>query len=155
MASILSKAALAGLLLGSISASYLSITSSRLLMEYEDMTKKAAKYSNEAERQLWKTRKTQGSAVVAILTSALSAAYLLLTSSNDTKSNAICGLNAITCTLVWRYVSGFWAHSARVPLPGSGKYNDAVRNTEQVMLFLRGLGVGWGVLLLAKVGLKV
>lgn len=37
--------------------SYVAITN---LLKYEATTKKLAKWSSEVERQLWKTRKTQG-----------------------------------------------------------------------------------------------
>lgn len=155
----LSNLILSGLFITSIPPLYQSITAAQLLLNYEDMTKKAAKWSNEAGRQLHKTRTTQTAAVVSTLTSTLSAAYLLysaLSGTDDrTKSSAVCGVNAVVCTLVYRYMKEFWGNAARVPLPGSREYNDAVRGTESVMVYLRGLGLGWGAFVLVKVGLRI
>lgn len=43
--------------------SYVSITN---LRQYEEQTKQAAKYSNTAEHQLYKTRTTQASGALAV-----------------------------------------------------------------------------------------
>jgi hypothetical protein len=45
---------------------YVSFIAIRNLQKYEDMSKKAAKYSFEAERQLRKTRTTQTSGAVCV-----------------------------------------------------------------------------------------
>lgn len=43
--------------------SYIAITN---LRKYEETTKKAAKWSAEVEKQLWKTRTTQASGALAV-----------------------------------------------------------------------------------------
>lgn len=121
----------------SLPPSYLTITSSRLLMNYEDMTKKAAKYTAEAERQLWKTRKTQGSAVVASLASLVCAVFVTFSDPPKMTLLGIGVVNALASYGAFQYVSSFWNGTARVPLPGSGKYNDAVRATESAMFWLQ------------------
>jgi hypothetical protein len=45
---------------------YLASISIRKLQKYEDASKQAAKYSNTAENQLYKTRTTQASATLAV-----------------------------------------------------------------------------------------
>ena len=50
---------------------YVSYIAIRNLQEYEDMSKKAAKYSFEAERQLHKTRTTQSSGAICVSQSRL------------------------------------------------------------------------------------
>ena len=45
---------------------YLASISISNLQGYEDMSKKAAKYSNTAEQQLHKTRTTQASGTIAV-----------------------------------------------------------------------------------------
>lgn len=45
---------------------YLTSISISNLQGYEDMSKKAAKYSNTAEQQLHKTRTTQASGTIAV-----------------------------------------------------------------------------------------
>lgn len=47
---------------------YLSSQAIQNLLNYEEKTKKAAEWSNEAERQLWKTRYTQATNVGAVRT---------------------------------------------------------------------------------------
>jgi len=128
-------------LLVSLPPLYLSITSSGLLMRYEDMTKKAANYSAEAGRQLHKTRTTQGAAVIASLASTISATCLIFTRSSTSTNAILATVNAAACLGARVYISDFWKGAARVP--GSGDYNDAVRATEQAITWLGGLSGAW------------
>ena len=125
----------------SIPPLYLSITSSGLLMRYEEKTKKAAKYSNEAGRQLQKTRTTQGAAIIACVASTITAACLAFIKSTKITSTIVALLNAAACAGARTYVSGFWRGAARVP--GAGDYNDAVRSTDQAVAWLGPLAGAW------------
>lgn len=148
----LSTIATLGILVTSLPTLYLTFTSARLFSRYEDVTKKAAKYSREAGRQLHKTRTTQGSAVAASLVSTVSAMVALVAGSGTPQAIYVC--NAISCFAVWKYVNDFWGNTARVPLPGSREYNDAVRTTERALSFLIFLGLGWaGVAVVKGLGL--
>ncbi len=129
------------LLLASLPPLYLSITSSGLLMRYEDMTKKAANYSAEAGRQLHKTRTTQGSAVIASLASTITATCLIFTRSSTTTGAVLAVLNAVACVAARIYISDFWKEAARIP--SASEYNDAVRLTEQAITWLGGLAGAW------------
>lgn len=120
---------------------YLSITSAQLLMRYEERTEKAAKYSNEAGRQLYKTRTTQGAAVIACATSTVSAACLTFSNSRTSTGAALAVINAAACMSARVYVSDFWKGAARVP--GAGDYNDAVRATDKTIAWLGGLAGAW------------
>ena len=128
-------------LLVSLPPLYLSINSSGLLMRYEDKTKKAAKYSSEASRQLHKTRTTQGAAVIASLASNISATYLIFTKSSTSATAILSVVNAAACLGARIYVSDFWKGAARIP--GTGDYNDAVRDTEQAITWLGVLAGAW------------
>lgn len=122
------------------------ITSSRLLLQYESMTKKAAKFSAEAGRQLRKTRTTQGSAVVASVISTLSAAYLLASANSTQSSSGLSLVNAIVCSAAAGYVGGFWKGAMKAPFGlGGSEYNDAIRATERGLSWLYRLGMGWAI----------
>ena len=110
-------------------------------MRYEEKTKKAAKYSDEAGRQLQKTRMTQGAAVIACVASTITAACLTMIRSTTITSAIVALLNAAVCAGARTYVSGFWKGAARIP--GAGDYNDAVRSTDQVITWLAPLGGAW------------
>ncbi|KAK5936678.1 hypothetical protein PMZ80_011049 [Knufia obscura] len=128
-------------LLVSLPPLYFSITSSGLLMHYEEKTKKAAQYSNEAERQLHKTRTTQSSAVMASVASTISATCLIFTRPSTSTSAILATVNAAACLGARMYVADFWKGCARIP--GAGDYNDAVRATEQAITWLGGLTGAW------------
>ena len=160
MSTIVPSLAFAGLLIASLPPVYLFTTSSRLLLNYEDMTKKAAKVSNQAGHQLRKTRTTQGSAVIASVGSAFSAAYivqaLLFANGNglavlrSSLVNYVCLANLLTCSLVAKYVGDFWSGSVKTLLPGGADYRDAVRATEMGLNWLYRLSLGWGGVYVAK-----
>jgi len=120
---------------------HLSITSAQFLMRYEEKMEKAAKYSNEADRQLYKTRTTQGAAVIACITSTVSAACLMFLSSRASTGAALAVVNVAACLGARIYVSNFWKGAARVPFANS--YNDASRDTDKTIVWLGGLAGTW------------
>ena len=55
-----------GQLLYSLYGGYISYIAITNLQKYEEISKKAAEWSEEAENQLWKTRTTQASGALAV-----------------------------------------------------------------------------------------
>ncbi|KAH7390188.1 hypothetical protein BKA64DRAFT_710743 [Cadophora sp. MPI-SDFR-AT-0126] len=115
------------------------------LQGYEDMSKKAAKYSNTAEQQLHKTRTTQASGTIALFVSVLSSIYLLFGSPRTAILHGILGLNLVVLVAARNHVGQFWKQKARVPLPGVGDYNEATKNTQEVRLNMAYLLGSWVV----------
>ncbi|KAK0105299.1 hypothetical protein ONS96_004695 [Cadophora gregata f. sp. sojae] len=110
---------------------YLAATSISNLQGYEDMSKKAAKYSNTAEQQLHKTRTTQASGTIALLVSVLSSVYLTFGTPGAGALQGIAGVNLLVLVAARKHVGDFWKQKARVPLPGVGDYNEATKNTQE------------------------
>ncbi|KAI1866366.1 uncharacterized protein JN550_007754 [Neoarthrinium moseri] len=122
--------------------SYIAITN---LQKYEETSEKLAKYSNEAERQLHKTRTTQTSGALAIAVSLLAALYLFFKGSSGGSlfrmlaSPAMCG----GIYLARAHIQDFWAGGKRVPLPKMEDYNEAQRRTEELLQVLDWLMFSW------------
>ncbi|KUJ09772.1 uncharacterized protein LY89DRAFT_628037 [Mollisia scopiformis] len=128
---------------------YLASISIRNLQKYESTAQKAAKWSNIAEDQLWKTRYTQASGTVAVLFSFLSSAYLILSSKGTLKSLAVASVNVAALAAAWQHVGNFWKRKAKIPLPKTGEYNEAIGKTQEVhlnMTYLMGSWIALGVL---------
>lgn len=127
----------------SLPSLYLAVTSSRLLLKYENITKKAAKLSAEAARQLHKTRTTQSSLVLGCLSSTFTAAYgLQVRLPNWLLSSLIAAVVGST----YVHASNFWKGAMKSPLPGGGGYNDAVRSTETILMLMPYMIGGWGIM---------
>ncbi|GME53896.1 Methyltransferase type 11 [Neofusicoccum parvum] len=138
---------------GSTYTLYFCYVSIKNLQQYEKKSEKAAEYSATAAEQLHKTRTTQGNALVTVLTSLLTSAFLLYTAvrpgepSHPSSSPWLAiGLNAgnIANTLLTRkHVAGFWEGKAKVPFVEG--YNDAISSTLVIIKALEKLAVGWSV----------
>lgn len=129
--------------------SYTAITN---LQKYEDASKKLAKYSNEAERQLHKTRTTQTSGAVAILVSLVAA--LLLAARGSSFSLLVRYLaSPVMAAGIWfarAHIQEYWTRDGktvgtRVPLPKMGDYNEAQKRTEELLKVLEFLLFSWGL----------
>ncbi|KAF2230950.1 hypothetical protein EV356DRAFT_535905 [Viridothelium virens] len=127
---------------------YVSSISITNLQKYEKRTKQAAKYSQSAADQLYKTRTTQSAGAVAILISLLTSLYLAFGSGYPSSSKLTLTLaNAGMALIVRTYMLDFWRSSAKVPFVKG--YNEAISRTGEVMDVLITLAVSWGVLGLA------
>ncbi|KAF2767542.1 hypothetical protein EJ03DRAFT_275963 [Teratosphaeria nubilosa] len=121
------------------------------LQKYEDTAKKAAEWSNEAAHQLHKTRTTQTSGAVAVLTSFLASlslaafapylpAWLRFSASPALLLGTLFARN---------HLKNYWAPGdkksvgTRIPLPGMNDYNEAQRSTEELLQTLEYLEYGW------------
>jgi hypothetical protein len=141
----LAQAALAGY---GAQQSYIAITN---LRRYEETSKKLAKYSNEAERQLHKTRTTQTSGAVAVL---LSFFLSLLLAVRGSSYNVLIRYLASPVMVAGvffarTHIQEYWAGKdgktvgKRVPLPKMEDYNDAQRKTEELLKVLEWLMFSW------------
>ncbi|KAK3081172.1 hypothetical protein LTS18_009458, partial [Coniosporium uncinatum] len=107
---------------------YIAITN---LQQYEEKTKKAGKYVEEANRQLYRTRTTQGAGAVAVLTSLISAVYLLVAPPSESVRLTLSAADVLLCLAVNRHMRSFWQGSVRAP--GVTGYNEALKSTEHIM----------------------
>ncbi|KAG0646211.1 hypothetical protein D0Z07_8416 [Hyphodiscus hymeniophilus] len=125
---------------------YLASISISNLQEYEETSKKAAKYSNTAEKQLHKTRTTQASGTIAVLLSFLTSAYMIFSSPSVLPRLVIAVGNIAALLAAREHVGAFWKGKAKVPLPGVGDYNDAISITQETRLNMAYMAAGWTVL---------
>lgn len=137
--------------------SYVAITN---LQKYEETSKKLAKYSNEAERQLHKTRTTQTSGVLAIVASLLASLYLFWRGGQGGFFYRFLASPIMAAAVYFAraHIAQFWSGSkdgktagARVPLPKMGDYNEAQRRIEELLQVLDYLMFSWGATTLVAV----
>ncbi|KAI1348083.1 hypothetical protein F5Y01DRAFT_228864 [Xylaria sp. FL0043] len=122
------------------------------LLDYEDATKKLAKVSSEAERQLHKTRKTQAAGAIATLVS-FAVSVLLVTggaSYGMLVRYLASPVMALAVSAAKSYLRDFWTGKGakpvtanKVPLPKMGGYNEALEKTQKVLEVLDWLTIGW------------
>ncbi|KAI0854641.1 hypothetical protein F4860DRAFT_498918 [Xylaria cubensis] len=122
------------------------------LLEYEDASKKLAKVSSEAERQLHKTRTTQASGAVAILVSFV-ASVLLITrgaSYGFLVRYFASPAMAVAVYAARAYLQDFWTGkngkdvtANKIPLPKMGDYNEALERTQKSLEVLGWLVISW------------
>jgi len=126
---------------------YTTLLAATNLQHYEPATKKAATVSDTADTQLQKTRYTLGAGILTSLSSSVCSMlglYWTFTNSaskGDVQRNLflMAAVNAGLCLWVRRYIAGFWAGRAKVPVVG-GRYNDGVRAAERavgLLLYVR------------------
>jgi hypothetical protein len=143
---------------------YLSSISIRNLQKYEETSKKAAKYSNIAEQQLYKTRTTQASGVISVppyflpkpvsltvsqvffsfLCSTTLALYPVFSGRVRLVGAVLVAAgNIVVLEMARQHVGAFWKGKAKVPLPGVGEYNDAISKTLEVKMNMAYLVASW------------
>lgn len=149
--------------------SYVAITN---LQKYEEASKKAAEWSDEAQKQLTKTRTTQAAGLITVclhldhnrnqrhadftqtLACLLSALSLILLQGymSPWTRTAISPTMLLLVIGARRYIKGFWApatdskgkdQGTRIPLPKMGDYNLAVEKTEDLLKCLEYLEYSW------------
>ncbi|KAH8599287.1 hypothetical protein B0O99DRAFT_613474 [Bisporella sp. PMI_857] len=127
---------------------YLASISITNLQGYEEKSKKAAEYSQTAANQLHKTRTTQTSGTLAILSSFLSSIAIIVGVGSTGKQLALAALNVAALVAARWHVGDFWRGKAKIPLPGVGDYNEAISTTQETRLNMPFLMGGWGVIAL-------
>ncbi|RYO98223.1 hypothetical protein DL764_007151 [Monosporascus ibericus] len=127
--------------------SYGAITN---LRTYESTAEKAARYSNEAERQLHETRTTQGAGAAALAASLGAALHLLLNGSAFQGGLRAAVMMAVVAA-ARAHGRGFWGPprgegrtaGEKVPLPKMGRYNEAQSHTEEILKVLDWTTYSW------------
>ncbi|KAM0157935.1 hypothetical protein ACHAQE_005720 [Botrytis cinerea] len=122
---------------------YLSSIAIPKLLSYEDKAVKAAKYSNIAEEQLFKTRTTQAASVGALLLSFLTATHFLLSRYSSSTIFALSAVNLAVLLVTREYVGDFWKGKAKMPIPGTGDFNDAIGLTNEIRANQVFLAISW------------
>ncbi|KAI1504840.1 hypothetical protein F5X99DRAFT_328987 [Biscogniauxia marginata] len=121
------------------------------LLKYENAAKKASRFSNEAARQLHKTRTTQASGAIALVLS-------LCASLNLAASGWVFGMlprylsspaMLAVVFLARKHMQEYWAAKdgktvgTEIPLPKMDQYNEAQGETEELLKVLGWLAVSW------------
>ncbi|KAF2433132.1 hypothetical protein EJ08DRAFT_647521 [Tothia fuscella] len=134
----LAQASLSGY---SLFHAYISITN---LQKYEKKTEKAAEWSRTAAQELHKTRTTQTSGTLAILSSLVVALGLTFKASSATFNTLFFNsINVAICYFAQNHIGNFWNGKAKVPFVQG--YNDAITSTTIIRNHLQLLGVGWAI----------
>ncbi|EXJ96093.1 hypothetical protein A1O1_01219 [Capronia coronata CBS 617.96] len=129
---------------GSVYAGLLSATAIYNLQQREEQAEHAAQYSNTAEHQLHKTRTTETSGALAVISSVISSVALAVISSSEGQSSIpflLSTANAIGLGLAGRHLRNFWRGKAKVPFLTD--YNDGVSASNQLLQTLGVLAVSW------------
>ncbi|KAH7402364.1 hypothetical protein DE146DRAFT_788051 [Phaeosphaeria sp. MPI-PUGE-AT-0046c] len=130
---------------------FLSYQNITRLQQYEQQSEKAAEWSNTAAEHLHKTRTTQTSGTISLLTSFLTP-LVLTYSSTPTVLIAASAANAVLVFAARRHMAAFWNEKVQTRVPFVQKFNDAVRGSEQVVQILGALCGCWVVAGVAWVG---
>ncbi|KAI0123704.1 hypothetical protein BJ170DRAFT_92258 [Xylariales sp. AK1849] len=128
--------------------SYVAITN---LQKYEETSEKLAKYSNEASRQLHKTRTTQTSGAAAIIFSLFVSLLLAVRGSSYGFLIRYAASPVMLAGVFFarQHIQEYWAGKdgktvgKRVPLPKMEDYNEAQRKTEELLNVLEWLMFSW------------
>ncbi|QDS73912.1 hypothetical protein FKW77_007436 [Venturia effusa] len=128
----------AGLSGYSLFHAYISISS---LHQYEQTMEKAAEWSSTAKHELHKTRTTQTSSALSILSSVI-ISLGLISSPTPTFTKLLLNVVAIgSCVLARTQISNFWTNKAKVPLVKG--FNAAIASTNIIKDHLGVLAISW------------
>ncbi|KAJ4304804.1 hypothetical protein N0V90_000332 [Kalmusia sp. IMI 367209] len=122
---------------------YLCYQNIMRLQIYEEQAQKAAKWSNTAAKRLNKTRATQTSGTIALGISAFTAVLLILTKLSVTPHVVLSGIGGVASVLAQIHMKSFWNEKEQVQVPLMGKFNQAVRGSEEVVQLLGGIAAAW------------
>ncbi|KAI8624939.1 hypothetical protein F5Y19DRAFT_282790 [Xylariaceae sp. FL1651] len=123
------------------------------LLTYEDASKKLAKISSEAERQLHRTRTTQASGAVAIVVSFV-VSLLLATQGASYSVLVRCLASPVMALAVYSaraHLQDFWTGkdgksvTSKIPLPKMEGYNVALEKTQRLLDVLGWLTMAWAL----------
>ena len=128
--------------------SYIAITK---LREYEEPSERAAKHSETAARQLYKTRVTQGTSAGAVAFSLISSVTLSVWSFSalfplSTRSLMLPTLNVVAITAAFLHNRSFWKAKVKVPLVQG--FNEGIQKSKEIRDTMILLGCAWTVLAL-------
>lgn len=66
---------------------------------------------------------------------------------------ALAGVNVAALSAAWQHVGSFWKRKAKLPLPKTGEYNEAIGKTQEIHLNITYLIASW--IALAFLGLML
>ncbi|KAL8644874.1 MAG: hypothetical protein Q9210_007022 [Variospora velana] len=140
-----SALALTALTLYTAQKSYLAIVN---LLKYEERSEKAAKHSDTAARELYKSKATQASSAAAIALSlvsslALSSAVLLGSPSASTSAYVLPPVNIVAIAAAFIHNQNFWKAKAKVPFVGG--FNEAIQKSKEIRQLMVPMALGWGL----------
>ncbi|KAH8682768.1 hypothetical protein BGZ60DRAFT_479512 [Tricladium varicosporioides] len=115
------------------------------LQGYEPKVKQAAKYSNFIENNLNRTRMTQASSFGSLLVSTISSFYTLFSKNSLLSRELLALINIGGLLAAHEHVGNFWRRKKKMPLPGTGDYNEAIGKTREARMGMVILAVSWGV----------
>ncbi|KJY01273.1 hypothetical protein TI39_contig298g00056 [Zymoseptoria brevis] len=123
------------------------------LQKYESTSQKLAEWSNEAAKQLHKTRTTQTSGAIAILASLIASGILAFIPKVVPSwiRIALSPLLLLIVLFARGHIKNYWAPSdgktvgVRLPVPNMGDYNEAQKRTEDLLKILEYLEYSWVV----------
>ncbi|CAF9932555.1 MAG: hypothetical protein HETSPECPRED_008397 [Heterodermia speciosa] len=124
--------------------SYIAIIN---LRKYEEKSERAAKYSQTAADQLWKTRVTQGSSASVIALSLISSiaffarASFSLIPPSSSWAVILPLINTISITAAFQHNRGFWKAKAKIPFVEG--FNEGIQMSTEIRELLVALGVLW------------
>lgn len=117
------------------------------LRQYEEASKKAAKYSNTADTQLQKTRTTQAAGALTILLSTVSSAYLAYDHATRSRHKhwaayiVLYVLNVAAPLGARIHMADFWGAKPKVPFVQG--FNEAIDETKMVWAQLQWIQWSW------------
>ncbi|KAL8800847.1 MAG: hypothetical protein Q9182_004867 [Xanthomendoza sp. 2 TL-2023] len=126
--------------------SYIAITN---LQRYEERSEKAAKHSETAAHELYKTRITQGSSAVVIALSLLASVSILLRALFGSPNSpaweyASTPLMLVAIAAAFVHNQNYWKAKAKVPFVGC--FNEGVQKSKEIRQLLIVLGLAWGAI---------
>ncbi|KAL8832140.1 MAG: hypothetical protein Q9170_004999 [Blastenia crenularia] len=123
--------------------SYIAIVS---LRKYEERSERAAKHSETAAHELYKTRVTQASSAAAITLSFLSSVVLLLRSMFGSRTPSmteflLLPLNLVGLAAAFVHNQDFWKAKAKVPFVGG--FNEGIEKSKEIRQLMVLLSLAW------------
>ncbi|KAL8898173.1 MAG: hypothetical protein Q9207_006839 [Kuettlingeria erythrocarpa] len=141
--STITTLALSAVALYAARKSYIAITN---LHRYEERSEKAAKHSETAARELYKTRATQGSSAAAIALSLISSFALCFrtlsgSASSSTAEYGVPALNIVAIAAAFVHNQNYWKAKPKIPFVGG--INEGIEKSKEIRQSFVILGSAW------------
>ncbi|KAL8923174.1 MAG: hypothetical protein Q9208_004737 [Pyrenodesmia sp. 3 TL-2023] len=143
--STITTLALSAISLYAARKSYIAITN---LRRYEERSEKAAKHSETAAHELYKTRATQGSSAAAIVLSLVSSFALCYRALSGSTASSMAeyvvpALNVAAIAAAFVHNQNYWKAKAKVPFVGG--INEGIEKSKEIRQSFVILGSAWVV----------
>lgn len=118
------------------------------LRKYEERSERAAKHSDTAAHELYKTRVTQASSAAAIAFSLVSSLAVFLgitigSPASPTVRMILSPLNVTAIVAAFVHNRTYWKAKAKVPFVGG--YNEGIESSKEIRQMMVLLVLGWGI----------